>query len=47
MTKNNRLFLTSRGDSVISCTDQKMCKKYLGEVEPDKYIELFGEVPDA
>lgn len=31
----------------ISCTDPKESQDYLGIVNPDEYIELFGEVDEA
>lgn len=50
ITQNKRLFLVERnaltGEHIVKRTQEEL-REYLGEVDPDKYIELFGEVPDA
>lgn len=45
MTKNKRLFRIRWGR--IPNDTQEELKNYLGSVNPNKYIELFGEVEDA
>lgn len=47
MTKNKRLFITECNDRRIRETNLELCKEYLGRVNPNKYIELLGEVPEA
>lgn len=47
LTKNKRLFITEYGDAQITNTNIDECKKYLGLVNPDKYIELCGQVEEA
>lgn len=47
LTQNKRLFVTAGCDSFIKSTNHNTCKEYLGFVNPDKYIELFGEVEEA
>ena len=35
------------GDARLTIPNQKEIKKWIGENEPDKYIEFFGEVEDG
>ncbi len=35
------------GDERLTIPNQKEIKKWIGENEPDKYIEFFGEVEDG
>lgn len=35
------------GKEKLEVADQKQVKKWIGEHEPDKYIEFFGEVEEG
>lgn len=40
------LYITT-GSGKLEVADQKQVKKWIGENEPDKYIEFFGEVEEG
>lgn len=45
ISKSGILF-TCDGEK-IQIEDQEKCKRWLGEYEPDKYIEIFGRPEEA
>lgn len=47
ISKTGVLFVYNIKHGNLEVLDQKKCKKWLGEHEPDKYIELFGEPEEA
>ena len=49
MTEKGNLFMLYQffGTKRIICADNELLKRWLAENEPDKYIELFGEVEEA
>lgn len=48
ITDKGVVFLyTTTGSGKLEVADQKSIKKWIGENEPDKYIEFFGEVEEG
>ena len=48
ITDKGIVFLyTTAGKEKIKVADQKSVKAWIGENEPDKYIEFFGEVEEG
>lgn len=47
ITVNGVLFLRDMNKDKLEVADQKQCKKWIGENEPDKYIKFFGEVEEG
>jgi len=47
ITGNGVLFLRNINKDTLQVADQKECKKWIGEHEPDKYIKFFGEVEEG
>jgi len=48
ITDKGIVFLhTATGSGKIEVADQKEIKKWIGEHEPDKYINFFGEVEEG
>lgn len=48
ITDKGVVFLhTTSGSGKIEVADQKKIKEWIGENEPDKYIEFFGEVEEG
>lgn len=45
ISPNGILFMVWGGE--ISNTNQESLKEFLGTINPDKYIELFGEVEEV
>ncbi len=48
ITDKGVVFLhTTAGTEKIEVADQKKIRQWIGEHEPDKYIEFFGEVEEG
>lgn len=47
ITKKGIIFVYSINDKKLEVADQKKVKQWIGEHEPDKYIEFFGEVEEG
>ncbi len=47
ITKKGMLFLHNINKNTLEVADQKQTKKWIGENEPEKYIEFFGEVEEG
>lgn len=47
ITPKNILFLHNTNQGSLEVADQKACKKWIGEREPEKYIKFFGEVEEG
>ena len=47
ITQNGRFFLVNEDKQKIVSADHQAIMKRIGEVAPDMYIELFGEVEEA
>lgn len=47
ITGKGTLFLYNVNEKKLEIADQKQCKQWLGEHEPDKYIKFFGEVEEG
>lgn len=47
ITDKGVLFLHNMNKENLEVADQKQCKKWIGENEPDKYINFFGEVEEG
>lgn len=47
ITEKGVLFLRNINKDTLEVADQKQVKKWIGENEPDKYIEFFGEVEEG
>lgn len=48
ITNKGVVFLyTTTGKGKLEVADQKSVKEWIGENEPDKYIEFFGEVEEG
>lgn len=48
VTDKGVVFLyNTTGRGKLEIADQKQVKKWIGENEPDKYIEFFGEVEEG
>ena len=47
ISKAGILFTYDKKRNKIQVTDQKKCKEWLGEHEPDKYIEFLGRPEEA
>lgn len=47
ISKTGILFAYNEPKSTIRVVDQKKEKKWIGECEPDKYIEFFGKPEEA
>lgn len=47
ITEKGVIFLHNTNQKKIEVADQKQTKKWIGENEPDKYIEFFGEVEEG
>lgn len=47
ITGKGTLFLHNINGKNLEVADQKECKKWIGENEPDKYIKFFGEVEEG
>lgn len=48
ITDKGIIFLhDTTGKEKLEVADQKQVKKWIGENEPDKYIEFFGEVEEG
>lgn len=47
ITEKGTLFLHNINGKNLEVANQKECKKWIGEHEPDKYIKFFGEVEEG
>lgn len=47
ITDKGILFMLNVNQKSLEIADQKQCKKWIGEHEPDKYIKFFGEVEEG
>lgn len=47
ITGKDVLFIYNIGSKKLEVADQKKCKEWIGENEPDKYIKFFGEVEEG
>lgn len=47
ITEKNTLFLHNINGKNLEVANQKKCKEWIGEHEPDKYIKFFGEVEEG
>lgn len=47
ITQKGIIFLHSINSKKLEVADQKKIKQWIGEHEPDKYIEFFGEVEEG
>lgn len=47
ITQKGVLFFHNTNNDSLEVADQKACKKWIGEHEPDKYIKFFGEVEEG
>ena len=47
ITGKGVIFLYNSNRDTLEVADQEQCKKWIGENEPDKYIEFFGEVEEG
>ena len=47
ITGKGVLFLRNTNKDTLQVADQKKCREWIGENEPDKYIKFFGEVEEG
>lgn len=47
ITKKGVVFFRNINENTLEVPNQKEVKKWIGENEPDKYIEYFGEVEEG
>lgn len=47
ITEKGTLFLHNVNGKKLEIADQKQCRQWIGEHEPDKYIKFFGEVEEG
>ncbi len=47
MTGKGIIFLHDINEETLEVADQRKARKWVGEHEPDRYIEFFGEVEEG